>query len=53
MNIELVEIFISGSLGQGSAKLKMKYYNPQNLIVQYLPVNEKVNNIENNRMGNG
>ena len=36
-----------------SATLKLKYYNPLNLIFQHLPVKEKVKNIEVNRMRNG
>ena len=33
--------------------MKIKYYFPKNLIDQHLPVKEKVNKIECNRMGNG
>ena len=36
-----------------SAILKIKYYNPPNLIFQHLPVKEKVKNIKINRMRNG
>ena len=35
------------------AILKIKYYNPPDLIFQQLPVKEKVKNIEVNRMRNG
>ena len=39
--------------GDESAILKIKYYNPPDLIFQHLPVKEKVKNIEINRMRNG
>ena len=39
--------------GNESAILKIKYYNPPNLIFQHLPIKEKVKNIEANRMRNG
>ena len=39
--------------GDESAILKMKYYNPPDLIFQHLPVKEKVKNLEVNRMRNG
>ena len=41
MNDELVEKFNSGNFNQGSAILKIKYYNPKNLIVQHLPIKVK------------
>ena len=50
MNNELVEKFNNQIFTQGSAILKIKYYNPKNLIVQHLPVKEKVKKIEVNRM---
>ena len=53
MNDELVEKFDTGDFTQGSAILKVKYYNPRLLIVQHLPVKEKEKKIENNRMRNG
>ena len=53
MNGELVEKFNSGNFTQGSAILKIKYYNPKNLIIQHLPVKEKEKKIEINRMRNG
>ena len=53
MNDEIVENFKILTFTQGSAFLKIKYYNPKNLIVQHLPVKEKVNKIEINRMRNG
>ena len=53
MNDELVEKINTGNFTQGSAILKIKYYNPKNLIVQHLPVKEKEKKIEINRMRNG
>ena len=53
MNDELVEKFNNQTFIQGSAILKIKYYNPKNLIVQHLPVKEKEKKIEMNRMRNG
>ena len=41
MNEKLVESFISQTFTQGSATLKIKYYNPKILIVQHIPVKEK------------
>ena len=52
MNDELIEKFNSGSFPQGSAILKVKYYNPKNLIVQHLFVKEK-EKMEFNRLRNG
>ena len=53
MNSELVEKFNTGNFTQGSAILKIKYYNPKNLIVQHIPIKEKEKKIEINRMRNG
>ena len=53
MNDDIVNKFNKGIFNQGSAILKIKYYNPRDLIVQHLPVKEKVNKIETNRMRNG
>ena len=39
--------------GDESAILTIKYYNPPDLIIQHLPVKEKVKKIEVNRMRNG
>ena len=36
-----------------SAILRIKYYNPPDLIFQHLPIKEKVKKIEVNRMKNG
>ena len=33
--------------------MKIKYYNPKNLIVQHLPAREREKKIEINRMRNG
>ena len=53
MKDELVTKFNNQTFIQGSAILKNKYYYPKNLIVQHLPVREKVNKKEINRMRNG
>ena len=53
MNDEIVEKFNTGNFNQGSAILKINYYNPKNLIVQHLPIKEKVKKMEINRMRNG
>ena len=53
MNDDLLEKFNNQTFAQGSAILKIKYYNPKNLIVQHLPVKEKEKEFEINRMRNG
>ena len=53
MNDEIVEKFNTGSFTQRSAILKIKYNNPKNLIVQHLPLKQRVKKIEINRMRNG
>ena len=53
MNDQLVTKFNNQTFTQGSAMLKIKYYNPKNLIVQHLPVRERVNKIEITRRRNG
>ena len=53
MNKVLVHKFNNGNFNQGSAILRIKYYNPKNLIVQHLPVKEKGGKLEINRMRNG
>ena len=53
MNDELVNKFNNQTFTQRSAILKVKYYYPKNLIVQHLPVKEKINKMEINRMRNG
>ena len=53
MNDELVEKIINQTFTQKSSTLKFKYYNPKNLIVQFLPVIEKEDKIRINRMRTG
>ena len=52
VNDEVVEKFASGDFNRGRAIIKIKLYKPKNLIVQHLPVKEKVNKIEINCMRN-
>ena len=52
-NDQFVEKINNQTFTQGSPILKVKYYYPKNLIVQHLPVKEKVNKFEINRMRNG
>ena len=56
MNNVYVEAFNKQTFNQDgdeSAILRIKYYNPPDLIFQHLPVKEKVKNFEVNRMRNG
>ena len=53
MNEKLVKKFNIGNFTQGSALLKIEYYNPKNLVVQHIPVKERETKIEINRMRNG
>ena len=56
MNDVFVEAFNNQSFNQDgdeSAIVRIKYYNPPDLIIQHLPVEEKVKTIEANRMRNG
>ena len=53
MNDELVNKFNTQNFNQVSAILKIKYYNPRDLIVQHIPIKEKEKKIEINRMRNG
>ena len=53
MNNSLVEMLNNQTFTEGSAILKIKYYNPRDLIVQHLPVKEKEKKIEINRRRNG
>ena len=53
MNDDLVNKFNNQTSTRGSAILKIKYYNPKNLIVQHLPVKEREKRIEINRMRKG
>ena len=48
-----VNKFNSQTFTQGSAIIKIKYYNPKNLFVQHLPVKEEEKKVEINRMRNG
>ena len=48
MKDELVENFNTGNFTQGSAILKIKYYNPKNLMVQNIPIKGKEKTIEIN-----
>ena len=52
MNDEFVERFNSNIVNQGTAILKVKYYNPPELIFQHPPVEERLNIIEGIGMGN-
>ena len=56
MNDVYVEAFNNQTFNQGSdesAILTIKYYNPPDLLFQHLPIKEKVENLEVNRMKNG
>ena len=53
MNNELVGKLNIQIFTQGSAILKIKNYNPKDLIVQHIPIKEKEKKIEINRMRNG
>ena len=56
MNGIYVEAFnnqIFNQDGDESTKIGMKYYNPPNLIFQHLPRQEKVKNLEVNRIRKG
>ena len=56
MNKTYVVAFNNQSFNQDgnvSAMLRIKYYNPLDLLFQHLPVKEKGKNIEINRMRNG
>ena len=50
MNDNLIDKYNNQNFTQGSAVLKIKYYNPRNLIVQNLPVTEREKKIEINFM---
>ena len=53
MNDDLVEKLKNQTFTPGSAILKIKYYNPKDLIFQHLPVIEREKKIEFNRGRNG
>ena len=46
MNDELVEKFINQTFTRGSVILKIKYYNPRDLIVQHFPIKERVKKLK-------
>ena len=52
INDEIVKNFNEGNLTQGSAILKIKHYDPKKLVVQHLPVKDRVKKLEINRMRN-
>ena len=41
MNYEIVKSFNTQTLNQRGATLKIKYFNPENLIVQHIPIKER------------
>ena len=53
MNESIVNQFNSGKTEFASAILKIKHYNPKDLVIQHLPVKEEVDKIEVNRLRNG
>ena len=56
MNDSYVEAFNNQTFNQDgdeSAILRIKYYKPPNLLLQHLPIKEKVKKLELNRMRNG
>ena len=53
MNDELGNKFNKKKFSKRSAILKINYYCPKNLIIQHIPVNERVYKIQINRMRNG
>ena len=52
MNDEIVNQFNTKTFTK-SAILKIKYYNPVDIVLQHIPVKEEVNKIEVNRLRNG
>ena len=53
MNDEFVAKINIGIFNQGSATLKIKYYNAKNLTIPYLPGKERETKIEIHRIRNG
>ena len=51
--VEAFNIQTFNQIGDESAIIKLKQYNPPGLIFQLLPVKEKVKKIKFNRMKNG
>ena len=52
MNNEIVNQFNMKTFTK-SAILKIKYYNPNDIVLQHIPVKEEVNKVEVNRLRNG
>ena len=52
MNDEIVNQFNTKTFTK-SAILKIKYYNPLDIVLQHIPVKEEVNKVEVNRLRNG
>ena len=50
MNDKIIEQFNTQTFTQGSVILKVLYYNPSDLLFQYLSLREKVRKTENNSM---
>ena len=46
MNDEIVEKFNTQTFTQGSAILKIKYYDPRNIVVQHLSFKERVKKLK-------
>ena len=53
MKDDLVEKFLNQTFNEGSAILKLRYYNTKDLIVQHLPIEEREKKTEINLMRNG
>ena len=53
MTNELVEKLNNQTFTQATAILKTKYYNPKSLIVQHIPIKERVKKMKINRMRTG
>ena len=51
--VEILNYQTSQKDGKDSAILRIKYYKPPDLRFQHLPIKEKVENIEFNRMRKG
>ena len=53
MNDSIVEQFNSGTKPFAFAVLKVKFYNPNDIVLQHIAVSEEENKIEVNRLRNG
>ena len=53
MNDSIVEQLNLVTKQFASAKLKIKYHNPKDIVLQHIAVRENVNKIEVNRLRNG